>query len=234
MPKFPVKIVLTALVLLSAVAMIALAAYGPEREDRHSPAVSTQKQEEPVDPEQAKSWETATLGGGCFWCVEAVFQEFKGVKKIVSGYAGGHVPNPSYRQVCSGTTGHAEVARITFDPAEVTYPEILEVFWKTHDPTTRNRQGADVGPQYRSVIFYENDGQKRQAEELKAKLDASGAFDAPIVTEIAPLDHFYPAEDYHQDYYRQNPRQPYCQFVIAPKLEKFRKVFAEKRKEAAD
>ncbi|HEU5115062.1 MAG TPA: peptide-methionine (S)-S-oxide reductase MsrA, partial [Isosphaeraceae bacterium] len=208
------KLALITLVLISAVAMLTLASvYGPGQDVPRPPGVSKPKEEKPVDPEQAKTWKTATVGGGCFWCVEAVFQELKGVKKVVSGYAGGEVPNPTYRQVCSGTTGHAEVAQITYDPAEVTFPEILEVFWKTHDPTTRNRQGADVGPQYRSIILYEDDQQKREAEELKANLDESGAFDAPIVTEIVPLEHFYPAEDYHQDYYRQNSSQPYCQFV---------------------
>ncbi len=226
------KTALIALVLISAVAMLALAAaYGPRGEATRKPAVSI-PEEKPVDPEQAKTWKTATIGGGCFWCVEAVFQELKGVKKVVSGYAGGDVPNPTYQQVSSGSTGHAEVAQITYDPSEVTFSEILEVFWKTHDPTTKNRQGADVGTQYRSIILYEDDDQKKQAEELKAKLDDSGAFNAPIVTEIVPLEKFYPAEDYHQDYYRQNSRQPYCQFVIVPKLEKFRKVFADRRKQA--
>ena len=173
----------------------------------------------------------ATFGGGCFWCVEAVFQELKGVEKVVSGYAGGHVPNPTYEQVCSGKTGHAEVARITYDPEVVSYPELLEVFWKTHDPTTRNRQGNDVGTQYRSIVLSHDDEQKQLAESYKAKLDASGAFNRPIVTEIVPLEKFYPAEDYHQNYYRLNSRQPYCQFVIVPKLEKFRQVFRDKRKE---
>lgn len=225
------KPALLALVLLSAVAMLTLASMNSRKSPKSPIHPTSTPPEAPVDTQspQPESWKTVTLGGGCFWCVEAVFQELKGVKKVVSGYAGGHVENPTYRQVCSGTTGHAEVAQITYDPAEVALPEILEVFWKTHDPTTKNRQGADVGPQYRSIILYLDDDQKRQAETLKTELDASGAFNAPIVTEIVPLDRFYPAEDYHQNYYRQNSRQPYCQFVIVPKLDKFRKVFADRR-----
>ena len=173
---------------------------------------------------------TATFGGGCFWCVEAVFQEVEGVKKVVSGYMGGQVPNPTYEQVCGGMTGHAEVAQITYDPAVVDFPTLLEIFWKTHDPTTLNRQGNDVGTQYRSVIFYEDDAQRDQAESYKQKLDKSGAFNRPIVTQIDPIETFYPAEDYHQEYYRLNSRQPYCQFVIVPKLDKFRAVFKDKLK----
>jgi peptide-methionine (S)-S-oxide reductase len=180
------------------------------------------------EKEKGKTMKTATFGAGCFWCVEAVYQELKGVKKVVSGYAGGTVKNPTYQQVCTGTTGHAEVAQLTYDPEVVTYPELLEVFWKTHDPTTLNRQGGDSGTQYRSVIFYHDDEQKKLAEEYKAKLDASGAFNSPIVTQIAKLPEFYPAENYHQNYYRSNPNQGYCQFVIVPKLEKFRKVFHDK------
>lgn len=174
--------------------------------------------------------DTITLGAGCFWCVEAVFTELKGVKSVTSGYMGGHVKNPSYREVCNGTTGHAEVAQLTYDPKEITFDEILEVFWQTHDPTTLNRQGADVGTQYRSAIFYHTDEQRRIAEEYKAKLDASGAFRAPIVTEITAASTFFPAEDYHQDYYALNGEQGYCQMVIRPKLDKFRKVFADKLK----
>jgi len=174
------------------------------------------------------SSKTATFGAGCFWCIEAVFQELRGVKKVVSGYAGGKIPNPTYQQVCNGDSGHAEVAQITYDPAEITFPELLEVFWKTHDPTTLNRQGNDVGTQYRSAIFTHDDDQKKLAEEYKAKLDASGAFHRPIVTEIVPLTKFYPGEGYHQNYYRDNPNQGYCQFVIVPKLEKFRAVFRDK------
>jgi peptide-methionine (S)-S-oxide reductase len=195
---------------------------GPEVEQAKG-AAEGQKEKD-----KGKTMKTATFGAGCFWCVEAVYQELKGVKKVVSGYAGGTVKNPTYQQVCTGTTGHAEVAQITYDPEVITYPELLEVFWKTHDPTTLNRQGADSGTQYRSVIFYHDDEQKKLAEEYKAKLDASGAFNSPIVTQIAKLPEFYPAEDYHQNYYRSNPNQGYCQFVIVPKLEKFRKVFQDK------
>ena len=173
----------------------------------------------------------ATLGAGCFWCVEAVFQNLKGVISVVSGYTGGHVENPTYKQVCSGNTGHAEVAQITYDPDVVSFEELLEVFWKTHDPTTLNRQGNDVGTQYRSSVFYHDEEQKRVAEAYKQKLDASGAYDHPIVTEIAPLEKFYPAEDYHQNYYNQNGFQPYCAFVVRPKVEKFRKVFSDKLKD---
>lgn len=174
--------------------------------------------------------EKATLGGGCFWCLEAVYQEVDGVKSIVSGYAGGHVPNPSYEAVCTGTTGHAEVVQLEFDPSKVTYREILEVFFAIHDPTTLNRQGNDSGPQYRSAIFWHDETQRETAREVIANLTAERAFDDPIVTEVAKLDQFYPAEKYHQDYYRRNQAQPYCAFVISPKLAKYRKTFSEKRK----
>lgn len=169
----------------------------------------------------------ATFGGGCFWCVEAVFLELKGVEKVVSGYAGGTVPNPTYEQICSGTTGHAEVIQITFDPAVISYDQLLNVFWHVHDPTTLNRQGADVGTQYRSTIMVHDAEQRSIAEASKAKTEASGLWKDPIVTEIVPLDVFYPAETYHQDYYNRNPRQGYCSFVIAPKMQKFRKEFAD-------
>jgi peptide-methionine (S)-S-oxide reductase len=172
----------------------------------------------------------ATFGSGCFWCTEAVFERLRGVHSVVSGYAGGTVENPTYEVVCNGATGHAEVTQITYDPAEITYVELLEVFWKTHDPTTLNRQGNDVGTQYRSVIFYHDDEQKQLAEKYKEELDKSGAWDKPIVTEISTLTNFYPAEDYHQDYYNNNPNQGYCAFVIAPKVEKFEKVFKHKLK----
>jgi len=174
--------------------------------------------------------EIATLGAGCFWCVEAVFQELKGVISVESGYMGGDIANPSYRQVCTGTTGHAEIAKITYDPSIVTFKEILEVFWKTHDPTTLNRQGNDVGTQYRSVIFYQNEEQKKEAEFYKQRLTESGAYPNPIVTEISPAGPFYEAEDYHQDYYELNPNKGYCQYVIQPKLAKFRAAFADKLK----
>ncbi|MBX2966478.1 MAG: peptide-methionine (S)-S-oxide reductase MsrA [Cyclobacteriaceae bacterium] len=173
----------------------------------------------------------ATFGSGCFWCTEAVFQRMKGVEKVVSGYAGGKVKNPTYKEVTSGLTGHAEVVQLTYNPAEVSYTELLEVFWGTHDPTTLNRQGADVGTQYRSVIFYHSDQQKELAVAYKQKLDASGAFDRPIVTEISPAPEFYPAEDYHQNYFNLNGNAPYCTYVIQPKLEKFKKVFSEKLKQ---
>ena len=169
----------------------------------------------------------ATFGGGCFWCVEAVFLELKGVEKVVSGYAGGKIPNPTYEQICSGTTGHAEVIQIAFDPAVISYDQLLTVFWHVHDPTTLNRQGADVGTQYRSTIMVHNEEQRSIAVASKAETDASGLWNDPIVTEILPLDVFYPAESYHQDYYNRNPRQGYCSFVIAPKMQKFRKEFAD-------
>ena len=174
--------------------------------------------------------DTATFGEGCFWCTEAFFQRLNGVLKVVSGYGGGHVENPSYEQVCDKTTGHAELARIIYDPSKITYDELLEVFWKTHDPTTLNQQGNDVGPQYRSVIFYHNDEQKQKAEHYKALLDKSGAWTKPIITAIEPFKNFYPAEIYHQDYYYNNQEQGYCGFVIRPKLEKFEKVFKNKLK----
>jgi len=169
----------------------------------------------------------ATLGAGCFWCVEAVFQEIRGVKSVVSGYAGGTVPNPTYREVCSGTTGHVEVARIIYDPSVLSYRQLLEVFWHTHNPTTKDRQGADVGTQYRSVIFYHNDKQKEIARESLKKTDASGLWKDPIVTEIEPLKNFSEAEDYHQNYYTSNPRSAYCSAVIAPKLKKLRNNFSQ-------
>jgi peptide-methionine (S)-S-oxide reductase len=174
--------------------------------------------------------EITTLGAGCFWCVESVFLELKGVDKVVSGYSGGHKENPGYKEVCDGTTGHAEVAQISFDPSVVSFREILEVFFLVHDPTTRNRQGNDVGTQYRSAIFYHNAAQKETAESVIKDLNASGAWEKPIVTEVKAFEKFWPAEDYHQNYYQLNSEQPYCQYVVRPKLEKFRKVFKEKLK----
>ena len=174
--------------------------------------------------------EIATVGGGCFWCTEAVFELAKGVVKVVSGYAGGHVANPTYEAVCGKKTGHAEVIQITFDPSVITYREILSIFFGTHDPTTPTRQGNDVGPQYRSVIFFQTPEQEKTARELIAELDGQAIFPGPIVTEVAPMPEFYPAEDYHQGYYRQNPLQPYCAFVTAPKVAKFREKFAHLRK----
>jgi peptide-methionine (S)-S-oxide reductase len=177
--------------------------------------------------------EKATFGSGCFWCTEAIFLRVEGVKSVYSGYSGGTVKNPTYEAVCTGSTGHAEVIQIEYDPETISYDELLEIFWKTHDPTTLNRQGADVGTQYRSVIFYHNDEQKEKALNYKKELDKSGAWDKPIVTEISPIELFYKAEEYHQRYYEKNPYQGYCSFVIAPKLEKFEKVFKNKlRKES--
>ncbi len=178
----------------------------------------------------SSKYEVATFAAGCFWCTEAVFQRLKGVVKIESGYSGGSVPNPTYEAVCTGQTGHAECTQITFDPKIISFKELLEVFWKTHDPTTLNRQGNDVGTQYRSAIFYHSDEQKELAEKYKKELDSEKIWDAPIVTEIVPFKKFYKAEDYHQDYYNKNGNQPYCSFVITPKLEKFKKVFADKLK----
>ncbi|MDT5295824.1 MAG: peptide-methionine (S)-S-oxide reductase [Acidobacteriota bacterium] len=174
--------------------------------------------------------EAATLAGGCFWCLEAVYKDLRGVESAVSGYAGGQVPNPTYRAVCEGTTGHAEVVQLTFDPRAVSFRELLEVFFTIHDPTTLNRQGADVGTQYRSAIFYHTPEQRETADALIKELDAARVWDAPIVTEVAPLTVFYPAEDYHQDYFENNPSQPYCRAIVAPKVAKFRKHFLEKLK----
>jgi peptide-methionine (S)-S-oxide reductase len=172
--------------------------------------------------------ETAVLGGGCFWCLEAVYMEMEGVTEVRSGYMGGHVANPTYEQVCTGRTGHAEVVEVTFDPSVTSYREILEVFFTIHDPTTLDRQGNDVGPQYRSAIFYLSDEQLRAAREVIAELAATGAWPDPIVTEVKPATTFYPAEDYHQNYFRQHPNQGYCAFVVSPKVAKFRKAFAAK------
>ena len=169
----------------------------------------------------------ATFGSGCFWCTEAVFQRLKSVDKVVSGYAGGHVENPTYRQVCGGDTGHAEVIQVHYDPSQVSFEQLLEIFWKTHDPTTLNRQGNDFGPQYRSVIFYHDEEQKRLAETYKKKLDEAKVWDDPIVTEITSFTNFYPAEDYHQNYYNQNSSQAYCAYTIRPKIEKLQTVFKE-------
>ena len=180
-----------------------------------------------------KKTDTATFGTGCFWCTEAVFQELKGVLKATSGYTGGKVANPSYEEVCTGTTGHAEALQIIYDPSVITYDELLEVFWEAHDPTSLNRQGNDVGTQYRSAIFYHNAEQKEKAEHYKAELNKSGAYDKPIVTEITGVTKFYPAEDYHQNYYNTHGSQPYCYLVIRPKVEKFEKVFAKKLKKTS-
>ena len=174
--------------------------------------------------------DTATFGTGCFWCTEAIFQQLDGVEKVTSGYSGGTVANPTYEEVCSKTTGHAECLNIVYDPKKISFDELLEIFWQVHDPTTLNRQGADVGPQYRSVIFWHNEEQRAKASKYKEELDKSGAFDKPIVTTLEKFTVFYPAEAYHQNYYRNNPGQGYCQFVIRPKVEKFEKVFKNKLK----
>lgn len=172
--------------------------------------------------------DTATFGTGCFWCTEAVFQQLRGVLKVTSGYSGGHVVNPTYEQICNKNTGHAEVIRIVYDPAQITYDELLEVFWQTHDPTTLNKQGNDVGPQYRSVVFYHNEEQRKKTAHYKAELDQSGSWNDKIVTAIEPYKNFYAAENYHQNYYNNNGAQPYCYFVVRPKVETFQKVFKGK------
>lgn len=177
--------------------------------------------------------EIATLAGGCFWCLEAVYDELKGVSSVVSGYAGGHVQNPTYQQICSGTTGHAEVIQVTFDPTIISYRDLLDVFFTIHDPTTPNRQGADVGPQYRSAIFYHSPEQKATAEAVIAELGAARLWANPIVTEVTPINNYSHAEDYHQEYYVNNRMQPYCMVVVAPKVSKARKKFVEKLKKSA-
>ncbi len=172
--------------------------------------------------------ETATLGGGCFWCLEAVYQELDGVRSVQSGYAGGHVADPTYRQVCGGKTGHAEVVQVEFDPEVVAYEDVLRVFFTIHDPTTRDRQGADRGPQYRSIILTHDDVQRDAARAVMSEVEAAGVWGAPLVTEVAPLERFWPAEAVHDDYYRRNPSQPYCRVVIEPKVLKFREAFADR------
>ncbi len=203
--------------MLVAMAALALAACSPKEKN------------EMQDAKDVKT-ELATFGAGCFWCVEAVFQRLEGVIKVESGYSGGKVENPTYKQVCSGETGHAEVCHITYDPSKVSFDTLLSVFWKTHDPTTLNRQGNDKGTQYRSAIFYHSDQQKELAEKYKKELDAAKAFDNPIVTEIVKFEKFWKAEDYHQNYFNDNPEQGYCRAIIAPKIEKFEKVFKDKLK----
>ena len=190
-------------------------------------ALATGRSQTKTMPNANHSTETATLGGGCFWCTEALFQMLPGVKSVASGYAGGTTENPTYKEVCSGRTGHAEVIQIEFDPKVVSYEKILENSWEAHDPTTLNRQGADSGTQYRSIILYHSEAQKVAAE--KSKAEAQKHFSKPIVTEIVPLKHFYKSEDFHQDYYRSNPDQPYCKYVIAPKVEKFEKKLQKEK-----
>ncbi|MDP4128795.1 MAG: peptide-methionine (S)-S-oxide reductase MsrA [Bacteroidota bacterium] len=196
-----------------------------------TPSTQNTRMSEEKIPEGTKT-DTATFATGCFWCTEAIFQELKGVLKVTSGYSGGTVPHPSYEEVCSGNTGHAECLQVIYDPQQITFDELLEVFWESHDPTSLNRQGNDVGTQYRSAIFYHNAEQKEEAEKYKTRLNKSGAYSNPIVTEITPFSKFYAAENYHQDYYRLHGSQPYCTFVIRPKLEKFEKVFKDKLKKA--
>src|SRR6185436_3842685 len=181
-----------------------------------------------LNPQEKGKMELATFGAGCFWCVEAVFENVDGVESVVSGYSGGKRPNPTYEQVSAGVSGHAEACQVTYDPAKVTYAQLLEIFWKTHDPTTEDRQGNDVGSQYRSVIFFHNEEQRRTAEHYRKKLEEARVYDAPIVTELVKYEAFYPAEKYHQNYFSTNPDQPYCRFVIQPKVEKFKKVFGDK------
>jgi peptide-methionine (S)-S-oxide reductase len=203
--------------LFVAALAVVLAACGERRAERSTMDTTS-------DP---KATAVATFGGGCFWCVEAVFSQIDGVASVVPGYSGGHVAHPSYEDVCTGTTGHAEAVQVRYDPARVPYEKLLEVFFATHDPTTLDRQGADVGTQYRSVIFFHDEAQRQTAEKVKAALDASGAYDAPIVTRIVPFDAFYEAEGYHHDYFERHPDRGYCRAVIAPKVEKFRKAFAD-------
>ena len=188
------------------------------------------KAQNTLQPMKNDTMDSATFGNGCFWCSEAIFGRLKGVLSVIPGYAGGHTKNPTYEEVCTGNTGYAEVVKIDFNPEIISYRELLEVFWKTHDPTTLNRQGADVGTQYRSVIFFHNEKQKKTAEHYKEELQKAKIWQKPIVTEISPLTSFYPAEDYHKKYYENNPAQGYCNFVITPKVEKFEKIFREKLK----
>jgi peptide-methionine (S)-S-oxide reductase len=210
-------------IFLSALLLLAMTSCGQRPAADATKNMTTEKKEK-------SGLQLATFGNGCFWCTEAIFQRLNGVQKVVSGYSGGKVKNPTYKEVCSGLTGHAEVIQITYDPKKISFDELLEVFWKTHDPTTLNRQGADEGTQYRSAVFYHNEEQKNLATEYRKKLDASGAFDNPIVTEITAFTEFYPAEDYHQNYFNLNGTAPYCSYVIQPKVEKFEKVFKSKLK----
>ncbi len=200
---------------------------GTQSENVYS-AIRREIGEKPMEGETGSR--LATFGNGCFWCTEAIFKRLAGVEKVVSGYSGGSIENPTYEQVSTGNTGHAETIQITYDPAKVSYIDLLEVFWRTHDPTTKNRQGYDVGPQYRSVIFYHDADQKKLAESYKMKLDAEGIWNRPIVTEIEPFTSFWPAEDYHQNYYDNNPAKSYCTVVITPKIEKFKKIFKDRLK----
>jgi peptide-methionine (S)-S-oxide reductase len=202
------------------------------QKDNYEHSKTFQQMNSTTTHEATHTSQTATFGAGCYWCTEAQFQQLKGVEKVESGFSGGHVLNPTYKQVCNGTTGHAEVCNITYDPAVISFDELLAAFWTCHDPTTLNRQGNDIGTQYRSVIFYHNEEQKIKAEAYKKKLNEEKAWDKPVVTEIAAFDKFYKAEDYHQNYYNENGEQPYCHFVIGPKVDKFKIVFKDKLKKA--
>ena len=218
--KTRIGIILTLALLVIGCALASGSGGGMEEKGKETPMPSSDKLKK------------ATFAGGCFWCTEAVFQELEGVYKVTSGYIGGENPNPTYKEVCTGTTGHAEATEILYSPEEVTFEELLEVHFKTHDPTTLNRQGNDVGTQYRSGVFYHDEEQKKATEEIIKQLEAEKIYPDPIVTEATAATEFYPAEDYHQDYYANNPNQGYCQFVITPKMEKFRKVFGDKIRDA--
>lgn len=221
--------------LKAALGLVALAMGGLISCAQQSPSADQQTTKKKETTMSTASFsgktDTATLANGCFWCTEAIFEQLDGVISAVSGYTGGQVENPTYKQVCTGETGHAEALQIVYDPAKISFDELLEVFWETHDPTTLNRQGNDIGTQYRSGVFYHNQEQKEKAEKYKVELNKSGAFDKPIVTEITPFTNFYPAEDYHQQYFENNENaNPYCKIVIRPKVDKFRKVFKDKLK----
>jgi peptide-methionine (S)-S-oxide reductase len=200
------------------------------QKDNYEHSKTFQQMNSTTTHEATHTSQTATFGAGCYWCTEAQFQQLKGVEKVESGFSGGHVLNPTYKQVCNGTTGHAEVCNITYDPAVISFDELLAAFWTCHDPTTLNRQGNDIGTQYRSVIFYHNEEQKIKAEAYKKKLNEEKAWDKPVVTEIAAFDKFYKAEDYHQNYYNDNTTAPYCKYVVGPKVEKFKEIFKDKLK----
>lgn len=211
------------LLALCLCALISSVSYAAPQQTEKAP-------QEKSESDKEKKLETVTFGAGCFWCTEAVFQRVKGVEKVASGYMGGTTKNPTYKDICTGLTGHAEVIQVKYDPTMVSFADLLEIFWKTHDPTTLNRQGADEGTQYRSVVFFHSNAQKEEAERYKKKLDEAGIYEDKIVTEISPASEFYVAEDYHQNYFNDNPRQGYCRLVITPKIEKFEKVFADKLK----
>ena len=222
------RLFLGAIFSISAIAIVSgvLAVYGPGNHEFKSPDnfPAPELSDTPDDST------IATFGNGCFWCTEAIFQELKGVRSVTSGYTGGRVQNPTYEQICRGDTGHAEAIRITFDPEVISYPELLEVFWRTHDPTTLNRQGRDTGTQYRSAIFFHSPTQRELAEKYKAKIDEAKVFDKPVVTEIVPAGEFFPAEAYHQNFFAANPKNGYCRSIIQPKMEKLKKVFPDKLK----